>query len=487
MTRIKDLIVSTKTRHNEHDKLEEIKKKLTQNSLVHLRLGFDDGEFRSKRDVQSFLKVITERFHHRLSQDKYSCLKSISVGWRLPNFALGPILQSVIPALLQEPVHVTHLQLVLNDNPPIPLVCLRRILSWHSLESVDLRYIQLRVNTTTPSQDQVRSTARASHQISQHKRVGVVGNSRNDHRKENADNHIGWEKVNVIEIVACISPSARSLKLVNCGVTKHHIPKLCNSIRRKLPGLKKLSLRQNFGLDGGYQQLFALPGIKILDLSLCDLDPTDGAMIAQVLEKFENVGLQYLNLAGNYRLSSSVPDIVRVAGTRLVGMDCSFCGINAKSQRIIFDILAGESLPPSIIHNDLQCTIQYFRMQGIMLNEADSLVKCIRHNTSLRHLLIDHPHEVQSISFGTMQQIASAIEWNYSLQELRFDAIPKQSFAILESIEFWLKLNRCGRKALLQTNEGIKSLSNIFIQGAQSNDHNIMFWLLKHGSAMFSS
>ena len=94
MGRTKDLI-------GQHENLKAIKKKLEQNSLVELRLGFEEGEFRSKRDVQSLVQVIEQKFHHQLSLHKYSCLRSISIGWRLPNFALGPVLQSVIPSLLK--------------------------------------------------------------------------------------------------------------------------------------------------------------------------------------------------------------------------------------------------------------------------------------------------------------------------------------------------------------------------------------------------
>jgi len=207
-------------------------------------------------------------------------------------------------------------------------------------------------------------------------------------------------------------------------------------------------------------------------------------LIGRAIEKCENEDLVRLSLAGNYRLSAAVSVIVRAAAIKLSEVDCSFCGINTKSQRQVFDILAEET---SSSPNDKTCTIKSFRMQGIMLSDVEGLVNCIRNNTSLRHLVVDHPHEVRSISMDGMHQIVTALKSNYSLEVLRFDVIQKKNLGILEDIDFWLKLNQCGRRALLQANEGINSWSTILGQGAKSKDHNILFWLLKHGSAMFTN
>lgn len=340
MARAKDFVVSSNTRNGQHENLQAIKHKLEQNSLVELRLGFEEGEFRSKRDVQSLIQVIEEKFHHQLSLHKYSCLKSICIGWRLPNFALGPVLQSVIPALLQEPVRITHLQLILNDNPPIPEGCLRRILSWHSLESLDLRSITLSVLSTTSSRVQLtppkqQPAARRNLLLKNQLRTHNSKSKKVDSEESNT-----WKQTNIINILPHISSSIKTLKLMACGINKHHIPKLCEYIRRRLYGLKKLSLRQNFTLDGGYRDLFSLRGIRSLDLSLCDLDENDGYCIGRAIEKYENEDLEQLSLAGNYRLSASVPDIIRAGAVKLSHMDCSFCGVNNKTQEEVFDILA---------------------------------------------------------------------------------------------------------------------------------------------------
>ena len=492
MGRTKDLIAYNNTRNGQHENLQVIKSKLEQNSLVEFRLGFEEGEFRSKRDIQTLIQVIKERFYHQLSLHKYSCLKSISIGWRLPKFALGPVLQVVIPALLHEPVRITHLQLILNDNPPVPEGCLKRIVSWHSLESVDLRSITLRVLSTTTS----RTHSVPPKKQPSTRRNPLLKNQRNSNNnnmkstKMECEGSRIWEQVNIIKIIPYISSGIKSLKLMNCGINKDHIPKLCDHIRRRMHGLKKLSLRQNFTLDGGYHYLFALAGIKSLDLSLCDLDQNDGCCIVRAMEECENDNLEQLSLTGNYRLSASVPDIVRAGALKLSHMDCSFCGVNRKSHQKIFDILAEEPthslMMSSSFHDEKKCTLQSFRMQGIFLHDVEGLVKCIRGNYSLRSLVVDHPHETRSISLESMQKIITALQSNYSLQVLKFDIIPSQCLGMMRKFDFWLRLNRCGRRSLLQTNEGINSWTNILTLAAKSNDHNVVFWLLKHGSVTFT-
>jgi len=515
MTNIKDLIVNsipakkvTDESKNCLTNLQAIKKKLEQNSLIELRLGFEENEFRVINDIKSLITVIKEKFHDRLSLYKHSCLTRICIGWRLPNFALGPILQQVIPLLLIEPVRITHIQLILNDYPWIPEETLIRIVSWHTLECLDLRSIRLRVRaplkhhissstsrTTTscssssssPSSLPMPSTRHNKflHQLIQHQqqyqqqdREDTPPNSNNaNSAKDDGDDGRVWEQANIVNIVPYVSLSVKTLKLMNCGINRHHVTKLCEYIRIRMHGLKELSLRQNFTLDGGYHDLLALPCIKSLDLSLCDLEETDGYLVSSGMLKRENKNLERLSLAGNYRLSNAIPDIVRSAASLLNEVDCSFCGVNSGSQREVFDILA--EFP--------DCAIKTFRMQGIMLSDIEGLAHCVRKNSSLCHLIVDNPRSTYSISLEGADQIRKAIKSNYSIKTLSFNVIPSQSLEeISKEIEFWLELNRCGRKALLQTNNSDRLWSIILSRGAMSDDYNILFWLLKHGAMNFT-
>jgi hypothetical protein len=480
----------------EPQNLQVIKAKLAQNALVELRLGFDEVEFYSKRDVQSLIHVLEEQFLYRLSLDKHSCLKSISIGWKLPSFAVGPIFQRVIPLLLQEPIRITHIQLALR-NTPIPESCLKRIVSWSTLECLDLRSIRVMrlialseraPATSTPASSPRASLSSQSSHIHFHSNGNTAEPSPNGHGCvfHLQDSPHSWKSDNIVKIVPYVSLSVKTLKLIDCGLRSHHVAELCEVIRRKMYGLQELSLRLNRDLDGGFGQLFSLPCIKALDLSLCDLGPHDGIPIARAMEKHlqcstgttersKNHHLERLCLAGNYRMSETIPDVVLAAACRLVELDCSFCDVQSKLQRRVFTILA--TTPNT--------TLKSFSMQGTRINRVNELLECIRDNTTLRRLILDHPREPFPLTLSAMEGILETMKMNYSLCTLRLDTY--NCDGVWRDMEFWFELNRCGRRVLLQSNEqNTSAWSTILAAAAENDNKHVLFWLLKHGSLMFA-
>jgi hypothetical protein len=105
-------------RRNDRNAMDILLAKFASNTLTEFKLGFEEGEFRSKGDVQTLIEVLQDQYLHKLSITKHLCLKSIQIGWRLPRYAVGPILQQVIPTLLQLPAKVEHLQLTLDAWVP---------------------------------------------------------------------------------------------------------------------------------------------------------------------------------------------------------------------------------------------------------------------------------------------------------------------------------------------------------------------------------
>jgi hypothetical protein len=258
--------------------------------------------------------------------------------------------------------------------------------------------------------------------------------------------------------------------------------------------------------------LLALPCIRSLDLSLCDLDPHDGYWICRAIEQHcpcaaaavtpatatnkdennhinnngknirktssssrTNHHLQRLSLAGNYRMSEAIPKLVRLAALRLIELDCSFCDVQGKRQHEVFNILA--TTP--------HCTLKSFIMRGTRVNDVTELVNCLRCNISLRQLILDHPREPFPISFSAMERVLEAVKLNYSICVLRLDTYRCEG--ILQDMEFWLELNRCGRQILLQENDQrTKSWSTVLGEAARNDDVNVLYWILKHGSVMFA-
>jgi hypothetical protein len=417
--------------------------KLSQNTLTEFKIGFDEKEFRSKHEVKTLIKIIQDQYLHKLETDKYSCLESIRIGWRLPRYALGPILEQVTPLLLEKPTNVQHLQLILNAW--VPESTLKRLVSWHTLKSLDLHATRIR------SASEPRRNRRSSRES-----VSVVD-------------------VNILRIVPHISMTVETLKLVDCNLLTHDIPKLCGMLRKRRR-LQHLSLRFNRYLDGGWECLLSLPFLKTLDISICDLDPADGFCIAQAIEKSQSC--TSLSVAGNYRMALAIPKLVQVSATRLIELDCSFCDVQNKFQKQVFDILA--TTP--------NCTIRSLRMQASRIKNTDSLIRCIRQNTSLKRLIVDHPKEPFPVDSVSLKKILDALQYNYYLQIFRVDTMMKDR-KIVQEMEFWLQLNRCGRSILLQDNNNGQCFRNswavVLGQAALREDINVLFWLLKHGAGHF--
>jgi hypothetical protein len=188
------------------------------------------------------------------------------------------------------------------------------------------------------------------------------------------------------------------------------------------------------------------------------------------------IHLRKLCLNGNYRLFDAIPGLVEASSDRLVELDCSFCDVQGKLQTNVFRALAESP----------GCTLQCFRMQGARIVNIKNLLNCINNNKSLRRLILDHPREPFPISHPQMEQISDALEFNFHLQDLKVDTLARVPKRIQKKIDFWLTLNQCGRASILNETTNSQAWSVSLSEAAKKDDPNILFWLLKHGSASFS-
>jgi hypothetical protein len=423
--------------------LTNICDKLAMNTLTELKIGFEADEFHSKRDVQQLLKVCKREYLHKISVDRYSTLRSIRVGWRLPSYVLPIFLQQVLPLLLSTP-YVKHLQLCLDTW--VPESTLAKIVSRNKLESLDLRAMRIQVRCVSDPRDN-------------RGRFSVPSSSGTDD--------------SILRILPNLSKSITSLGLVDCDLTTPEIPLFAKALKNR--GLSHLSLRLNRQLDGEWKHLLNM-GLQSLDLSLCDLDFHMGFDLARALEKSFAIGsrLEKLNVAGNYRLAPAVPQLVRVAATGLMHFNCSFCDVQNKLQHDVFDILA--TVP--------NCTLRSFHMQSTRVQDASSLIKCVQQNRSLQSLVISHPKETFPLSREDLKLLNQALPLNYHLGRFQFDC-ERQYWKYRDSMQFWLQLNKCGRRLLWNDNKGL-SWSMVLARAAQLPDKQVLQWLVHNGVEQFA-
>eukprot|EP00934_Nitzschia_sp_Nitz4_P001979 Nitzschia sp. Nitz4//scaffold143_size57137//9814//11388//NITZ4_006508-RA/size57137-processed-gene-0.46-mRNA-1//-1//CDS//3329536428//1979//frame0 len=446
-------------------KLQVLRSRLAQNALNEFKLGFDIGEIKSKGDTQAILRTIEQSYMHQVALDKVSSLESIRIGWQLPRTAYGPILEAALPKLLQPPVRVRFMELSLNI--PVPLSTLQQLVSCHTLETLVLRSVKVRVPAAQPTSRHAASQSRGADRL-------ALCQSRPD--------EFSFDDENIVAVVPFLSQSIHSLKLTDCGFQNHHMRALVRSLRAKR-NLRCLSLRQNpeLRVDGWEKEIFAsLPFLEHLDLSLCDLDPLDGLALARTIKQFPSVsdptqhetaydGLKGLNLAGNYRLGPTVFSIVEACEKHGVSfLNCSFCEIESKTQQQIFKSLA----------TTRPCSLQMLVMQGVRIKDVQSLLQCVQQNASLKKLILDHPREPFPISTFSLIDIKDALKKNYHLQDIRVDHWC-QDKNLLREIQHELKLNQLGRGIL--DNEPHLNWSQVLSNVSRENDTDLLYWFLRNG------
>lgn len=461
--------------------IQTIQRKLAQNALTEFKIGFEAEEFRSKRDVQSLIDTIRDKYLHKLAMDKISCLESIRIGWKLPRFAIGPILQEVVPMLLQKPAKVQHLQLNINSWVPLPTI--ERLISWHTLETLDLRSVRIRTRIMSEprpsSADRGKSLCR---QIPAVQASGSSGgspltssiNSVTDMSTLADEGYISVDD-RILVALPYLSPSIKTLKLVDCDLQVEDMPDLMDILRQKRH-VQSLSLRHNRRLfmNGWEQQLLVkLPFLKALDLSICDLSPFDGLRLASALNKNYSK-LKSLNVAGNYRLNEAIPDLIHACATSgIVELDCSFCDVQNKCQQQVFQMLA--TLEP--------CSLQSLKMQAVRIKNVAPLIQCLETNTSLQRLILDHPREPYELSTHSMHQLLEAVRHNYYLQAFRVDPPYGMDPRVLEEMEYWMTLNKCGRSILVH--DSSKHWPHVLANAANLGNVDMFYWILRNGAEQF--
>jgi len=421
---------------------QKLVRSVGQNSLVHLEIGFEENEIRTKRHLEELLKAV-HRYQHQVAIDKYSSLETIRIGWKL-KVALGPILQTVLPLLLKKPSKVRHLELNLNAAVPAPI--LEQLIACTTIEKLTLRSMSILNRCVSDPSHNCQSFAIDS----------------------------SWTDDSIVQVLPSLSPSVRKLHLIDCEIQEYHIPKLCDALKKKR-GLQALSLRHNRNLEGGWDELLCLH-VKSLDLSLCDLDPLDGLNIARALKK--NRTLKHLSVAGNYRITMAIPELVNVACKTLTAINCSFCEITNDFQSRVFKILATTE----------RCTIRSLILQGARIKDSKWLIRCLEMNKSLQRLEMHHPRDTSKpIGTHSLTKIIAAVQNNYYLEEIKLGVLHYEKKRLLE-MDFWLLLNQCGRRVILHectSTIPTKSWMEVLRDAGSTKNRELVYWLLQNGATLF--
>jgi len=421
--------------------LDIIATKLTQNSLSEFKIGFEDGEFHSTSDVQRLIHIIQDKYFRRLAADKASCLRSIRIGWKLPKFAIGPVLEQIIPMLLQYPANVELLQLNLNSWVQPPVV--ERLISWYTLKTVELGSLRIQTCGVSLKEDgsrRRRKTDRVFSGLPRKRSVSPDAVMEIEFSSDDGETIKGDETI--LRVIPFLPSSLETLHLVDCNLSVDNIAPVIR-ILRKRRNLRCLSLRLNRRLcvDGWMDDLLEkLPLLKELDLSICDLGVVDGMNLANSLIAHPNTRLTRLSVAGNCRLDESMETIFHAcvkSGT--TELECSHCEVTAKLQGILFDLMATHK----------PCLMRSVKLQGARIINIPALVRCIEQNESLECLLFNNPRDPNRISPQSLALLLTAIRKNFYLSEFEVDLPYRVDEDVMKELKYWLTFNGCGRSILM--------------------------------------
>ena len=458
-------------------RLQHIQLQLSQNALTEFRIGFENDEFRSKKDVESLIRVIEDKYLQRLSIDKFSFLESIQIGWKLPNYALGPVLQQILPMLLQHPAKVRHLQLTIHSWAPLPTI--QRLISWPTIETLDLGSLRIQaraLNTTSRQHRGVNGVCDRGSLSPRHRSASPTSTVKTDSSSDDDGKRLGDNSI--LHALPYISSSIKTLKLAGCELTVDHMSEAIRVLRTKR-NLKSLSLRNNRRLviDGWLDDLLEeLPFLKVLDLSICDLSPVDGMNLANSIRAHSDCRLERLNIAGNYRMDESIPEIVDACiSAGLYEVECSHCDISNEIQEAIFDLMATRK----------PCSLRSLKMQGARISSSAALVRCIEQNESLERLLLNHPRDPFEVSAQNLELFLAAIRNNYYLSSFQIDLPWSYDKKVLKELEHWLTLNRCGRSILV--NDPRRNWPSVIAAIDGLRDIDTLHWILRMGVEQFGS
>lgn len=498
--------------------VRQICEKLADDKIMELAIGWaKESEFQSKKDVAFLVKAIKPA----------TKIQSVKIGWRLSRLGRKAVVHDILPILLSKPT-LKSLQFI--PDTWISEQSLISIVSRNSLVQLDIRATRVTPGRaiSEPVIKPVRfrpaifdsSSSALPLSSSLRGRSSIFSQSDRSHTPGLSDESDDFAECSIESVIPYISQTVKTLALIDCELLHENMGDLCGHLRRRqhTPSpIKSLSLRHNRDLEfpeaSDWAALLTLPHLETLNVSLCDLDESDGEKLAEALESIPptNMSIRQLNIAGNYRMGASMPRIVRAACTRLTRLDCSFCGVQNEDLSSVLDALA----------DDTHATLRALVMKASRVKDVEPLLRCLRNNTTLQSLVLHHPKESSPLPADGVAALGPALERNYQMSDLRLD-IERQHEKLKRPSEFWLRLNHCGRRILIQDdicedipydydgsryggtttttvlldqNQRIaKKLDqaplhwpNVLAEAARLDDKNVLFWLVHHGVHLFGA
>jgi hypothetical protein len=348
---------------------------------------------------------------------------SVSIGWSLRQRSLLIILEAV--ACME---NVQHLSLVLHTE--LPDWAFDHLKDCVSLRILDVRNV--RVHTCHPF---------------------VFG----PHCF--ASREMFYQDHNIVHVLPQLD-GISSLKLIDCDIQYEQVQVICKHATERIKPLRELSLAHNTTISSSGIQCLLRANIQRLDLTGCEIPPPGARAIASTLLSLDlSSPLRKLCLSRNIYLGAGLIPLLDASCQWLVHLDLGFCKIPTD---VVF-----ESIPP-------RCTLRELSMQGY--EEYPGLQNFLIRNQSLRSLIVNNPEDRTRVAYDTYKQLNRGLAQNYFLENVQVDWGDSGHV----KIDFFLKLNKAGRKILLGRGGDWAQ-----VLASASSDAESLYWLLCNGVLLF--
>ena len=453
----------------DHDiqSFDEMIHRLRRNEITLLRLGWTDSDYFSyhhNHDAHHH----TAPCHSALATLEWALrvnrsVRSISLGWRLSPKILFYILTAItydgIPLY-----QLRHIKIVVLENELSETFLPDTILTdlFHrqqKLISIDLRSVQVSKVLLQQHQQEQKSqpseqphknnslftatTASTNEAMAKRSKLTVASAQKSPSHPGSVIMHCVLQQYQQLSRL-------KSLSLIDCGVTGDIAIELAQFIHIR-GGIAALSLRNNRRLSvtskagqNGIRIICQAPILQTLDLSLCDIDPTDIVNVAHGIAA-RTYPIGEILLTGNFRMDAVGLNALMepLCCQKMLVLNLSYCNITANRLVKLFHTLAEMKSHNTLLRRVVLCGAQFANDAATMALQHLLLSDCPIRSLDLR----DQP-EPKPLSSQQISRIVHAMHFNYDIEEVLFDHRRPELIndPMWNALRFYQQLNQVGRR-----------------------------------------
>lgn len=296
--------------------------------------------------------------------------------------------------------------------------------------------------------------------------------------------------------------SLKSLSLIDCDVLDEEVDIVIAFLVLRSEGkvngastIENLSLRSNRHMSpDALQKLVQAPVSHSLDFSLCDIKNLGVTALARAFapdnreswRQQNSVILKKLIISGNYQIDErGFSQLCRSVPYQVQNWNMSYCDITDHQSRVILQELVTPLLLPST-------PLQELTLQGLKINNpvaCEAIQRILLNNRSLTTLVMNDPKYPNPTSVPNMRTIADGLRHHYGLQELQLDMRPLRAketkcgvlLQVVDTFEFYLALNRAGRRMLQNSHQIDKAVwVEALLDASLSGRLDVLYWMLSN-------